>query len=129
MLLGGGIVHADGVLEANIRAAISQDPRSQSLTPAQYDALIQALVKKAQEQGVASLSYAPAPAPQSADAEVSACEGLPLLCELAFFLGISLMHVWWLALGFLSGSIILLFALHHHHHQKVKGLSKPTTYV
>ena len=122
--------HADSILEANIRAALSQDPRSHALSPAQYEALVQSLTQKAEADGVASLSFAPAPVPADPNGprEVSACEGLPLLCWLAFYLGISLMHVWWLALGFFAGALIILFELHHYHH-RIEEKKKPKLYV
>ncbi|NBV77461.1 hypothetical protein EBR66_04835 [bacterium] len=132
LFLGLGLVfsaHADSLLEANIRAAVSKDPRSQLLSPTEFQSLIQALTEKSQKEGIDPASLAPAIDAQfEATAEISACEGVPLICYLAFYLGISLVEAWWLALGFLAGVLIILFFYHHHHH-KMMLKQKPRLYV
>ena len=116
-------VHAETVdqLKAQIRANLSTSPQIKNMTPAEYEALVQALVTKAQTVGLHSSNIAPVATPVEAEAtpeSVSACEGLKLVCVLAFKLNLSFMHAWWLILGFLAGILFLMWEVVHNMHAK-----------
>lgn len=57
----------DVELETSIRAALQADPRSSSLTQAEFDALVAALAEEAREQGVTASDIAPASQDNLAD--------------------------------------------------------------
>jgi hypothetical protein len=79
-------------LRATIRSAILQDPRSASIPSAQLDVMVDALVTRAQGQGITSqsLAYVPGAIPRQplASNDALPCDGIsPALCPLAYAMG------------------------------------------
>jgi len=107
------IAHAQQDLNMTIRSAILADPRASSMTPAQIDALVTALAKQAQTQGVTAhdIAWRPQVAGPSQFASASGadtCGSVPaFVCSLNQLLGFAGSN-WWPPLALFTTLLLLV---------------------
>lgn len=109
---------SDADLRATIRAEIMKDPRSASMTEAEITAMVNALTKGAEEQGVESRQFSATESSAAAQPESApACGGMPaFLCTINQSFGFDGSNpVLPIALFATSGLLaFLLYELKHH---------------
>ena len=122
-------------LRATVEAALLSDPRSGDMSPAQFDAMVDALTKQVERQGMNAQDIGWRPQAQPGAAE-SACGSLPsFFCNVgtAFgFAGFDPLVL--IALGVVSALLICVIAMLLHrrgHHARgplvLKKITDPTT--
>lgn len=108
-------------LRAQVRFVLSQNTQANTMAPEEYEALVTALVAKAEAEGIQYIDTHEVSVSEGGDVTAratSACEGLMVVCALAWYLNISFMHTWWLLLGLLTGALLLFlifWEIHHKH--------------
>jgi hypothetical protein len=112
------LVHAQSAdLDTTIRAALSSDPRTATMSQAQIDAMVAALSQRAQQQGLTPGDITWRPLPTSSTAPTSVCAGFPAyLCTINTAFGFQgpdyFIPIWLAACALL---FLLINALQAHH--------------
>jgi hypothetical protein len=114
----------DPALGATIRQQLQADPRSAQLTPSQLDAMVNALTKQAQKQGMTThdITWRPSDAPSvnaSATFVSDDCGGMPaFVCDTEKAFGVTGPNTWIIiGLGVFAGLLIIvileMLVVHH----------------
>ena len=124
-LMSATFAHAQEDLSATIRAAILSDPRSQGMSQEQLNALVQALTKQAQAQGVSSHDITWRPQVDGFNAQNSMmatedCGSVPeFACHFNEMIGFSGSN-WYVSMFLLLGlmTLILILAMMIEHSRR-----------
>jgi len=115
------LTHAQGDLQATVRAAIASDPRTAGLSEAQIEAMVAALSQQAQAEGVTpqDIEWRPSGEVFAAAGGSEFCAPYPeYLCVMSasygFFGPDYLLPLWFLVLSLL---FLLVNAVRRHHHR------------
>ncbi|MDB5238650.1 MAG: hypothetical protein JWM46_920 [Candidatus Kaiserbacteria bacterium] len=117
-------------LQSTIRAAIAADPRTQGMSSAQVDAMVDALSQKAQSQGMTPNDITWRPVPDTNRSIPMSCGAFPtILCTLSYSLGFigtgSTIPAWLFFASLLMIILILLLRRQHFLHARAMAAAAP----
>ncbi len=110
-----------GDLRSTIRAEVQKDPRSQEMSQAELDALVEVLAARAESDGVTAddITWRPTEERASESAvQVENCTSTALMCAINTTFGFSPDNLWFpITLGILAGLLVLLLGeiIYKHH--------------